>query len=87
MILKRFLQIVLSFFSVIILDIVWFSLMGNIYDAAFEPMKAEFNTDLSSNLLAASLTVYFLSALAITFFVIPDTEKWITLFHFYGEAS
>lgn len=73
--LKKSLQIILGFFTVIILDIIWFNFVGGIYDTALEPIKAEFNTELTSNLLAASVTVYFLIALAISFFVLPKVEK------------
>lgn len=73
--LKRLIQVVLCFFTVIILDIIWFNLFGDIYDAAFEPMRAEFNSDLTPNLLAASTMVYFLIALAIPFFVLPRVDR------------
>lgn len=73
--LKKLLQVILAFFSIIILDIIWFSLFGGIYDAAYEPMRAEFNTDLTSNLLVASVFVYLCAALAITFFVLPSIDQ------------
>ncbi len=84
--LKRLLQVILCFFSVIILDIIWFSLVGGIYDAAYEPMRAEFNTDLNPNLLIASVLVYFFVALAITFFVLPGlkTTTDYTISFFWG---
>lgn len=69
--LKRLLQVIFCFFVVILLDIVWFSFVGNIYDAAFDPMRAEFNENLTANLLVASVIIYILIALAITFFVLP----------------
>ncbi len=49
--------------------------MGDIYDAAYEPLKAEFNMDLTPNLLIASIIVYFFISLAITFFVLPKFDK------------
>lgn len=84
--LKRLIQVIVCFFSVIILDIIWFSFVGDIYDAAYEPMRAEFNTDLTPNLLAASTMVYFFIALAITFFVLPriDEKTDYTITFFWG---
>jgi uncharacterized membrane protein len=73
--LKRLIQIILCFFLVIILDIIWFSLVGNIYDAAFEPMRAEFNTELTSSFLGASVLIYLFVALLITFFVFPQLDE------------
>lgn len=68
---KPLIQIILCFFIVIILDIIWFNFVGEIYDIAFEPIKTEFNTHLTPNLLAASVTIYFLIALAVVFFILP----------------
>lgn len=84
--LKRLIQIILSFFIIIILDIIWFTFTGSIYDAAYEPMKAEFNTSLTPNLLAASVAIYFLVAFAITFFVLPsiDQKTDYTISFFWG---
>lgn len=70
--LKRLLQVIFCFFLVIILDIIWFSFVGPIYDAAYEPMVQAFNIDLTSNLLIASTSVYFFIALIITFFLLPQ---------------
>lgn len=64
-------QLLIGFFTVIILDIIWFSLVGDIYDSALLPMQADFNTDLTTDLLGASIVVYFLIACAIVFFVLP----------------
>ncbi|MBN9377932.1 MAG: hypothetical protein BGO14_00420 [Chlamydiales bacterium 38-26] len=68
---KKSLLIIFCFFSVIILDVIWFNFLGNIYEAAYEPIKSEFNTELTSDLLVASLSIYLLIALAIVFFVLP----------------
>lgn len=84
--LKKLIQIVIGFFSIILLDILWLYFTDDIYVAAYEPLKAEFNSTLTPNLVIASLTMYLLGSLAITFFVLPHIDRHTdyTISFFWG---